>query len=158
VLLGDLVNVSGLKEHCHSPLTPQKGPPVSSLRQVELLGDAPLSRDSWNNLLEAVAGGDQELVVHAPSGRRIVLVAESQLTRLRRASNSDHAKPQTSLTPRERQILLLLEEGRSGADVARDLGVAANTVAQHLAATRRKLGVRTSANAVRAARDHGLLD
>ena len=51
------------------------------------------------------------------------------------------------LTPRQRQVLELLVEGRSNRDIARALSLSENTVKAHLAAIFRVLGVQTRAAA-----------
>ena len=62
-----------------------------------------------------------------------------------------------TLTERERQILARVAAGQTGRETAEDLGLAENTVAQHLASVRRKYGVHTSLAAVQAARLAGEL-
>lgn len=61
------------------------------------------------------------------------------------------------LTAREAECLGLVAEGRTGASVAELLGLAPNTVAQHLVAVRRKYGVRTTEQAVRQAISDGTI-
>ncbi len=56
-----------------------------------------------------------------------------------------------ALTPRERQVLTLLCEGCSIADMAQSLGVSGSTVQAHLKAMFVKLGVHSQVDAVRAA-------
>lgn len=61
------------------------------------------------------------------------------------------------LTRREQEILQLVAEGRSNADVARLLWVTEQTVKFHLANVYRKLGVKNRTQAARWAHEHGLL-
>lgn len=61
------------------------------------------------------------------------------------------------LSPRERRVLDLLAEGRSNKEIARELGVSANTVKTHLANLYAKLGARRRTEAVAAARRGGML-
>ena len=61
------------------------------------------------------------------------------------------------LTRREEEILQLVAEGRSNADVARLLWVTEQTVKFHLANVYRKLGVKNRTQAARWAHEHGLL-
>lgn len=53
------------------------------------------------------------------------------------------------LTPRERQVLDRVVEGRLNKQIAADLGVAEKTVKVHRARVMQKLGVRTIADLVR---------
>lgn len=62
------------------------------------------------------------------------------------------------LTPRELEILGLAAEGRSNADVARQLWVTEQTVKFHLSNVYKKLGVSNRTEASRWAQQHGLLD
>lgn len=61
------------------------------------------------------------------------------------------------LTRREREILALVAEGRSNAEVARELWVSRQTVKFHLGGVYRKLGVANRTEAARWAHDHGLV-
>lgn len=95
------------------------------------------------SLLDRVGAG-RSAVVRAPSGALVRLVA---------AGRPDGAV----LSPREVEVLALVAQGLPGSRVAAQLGLAPNTVAQHLVSVRRKFGVRTSADAVDLARRSGQL-
>ena len=111
---------------------------------------------AWSDLLQSVASGQQRLVLETDDGGRVVLVSESEFAGLLAASElPGRAAP--VLTAREREVLQLVADGLTGALIAQQLGVATNTVAQHLSAVRRKFGVRSSAAAVEAARSNGEL-
>lgn len=60
-----------------------------------------------------------------------------------------------ALSPRERQILALIVEGRSNADIAQNLGISEKTVRNHTSNLFDKLGVWTRAQAMVFARDRG---
>ncbi len=62
-----------------------------------------------------------------------------------------------TLTQRELAVLAELPSMKSNDEIARDLFVSVNTVKAHLKGLYRKLGVGTRREAVRRARDHGLL-
>jgi DNA-binding NarL/FixJ family response regulator len=55
----------------------------------------------------------------------------------------------TTLTPREREVVQLLAEGRRNKDIARRLGVGVKTVETHRAAVMRKVGAGSIADVVR---------
>ncbi|MGH3885783.1 MAG: response regulator [Pseudonocardiaceae bacterium] len=61
------------------------------------------------------------------------------------------------LTPREREVLTLLAQGMSNADVSGQLFISEATVKTHLARVMMKLGVREKAQAVAAAYQTGLV-
>ncbi len=113
----------------------------------------------WDDLARAVAAGDRRVTVEDAAGRRFVVLSEERYRELeeagRRAAGTGAAR--ASLTARELEVLRLVAAGHPGAVVAERLGLAPNTVAQHLTAVRRKYGVRSSAAAAAAAREDGLL-
>ena len=61
------------------------------------------------------------------------------------------------LTDRERQVLRLADEGRSGAEIARELKLSEGTVRNYLSETIGKLGARNRVEAARLARQKGWL-
>jgi DNA-binding CsgD family transcriptional regulator len=65
-----------------------------------------------------------------------------------RQLSSSLRSPHTSLTPREREVLLALAEGLTTKAIARRLGVALKTVESHKVRLFDKLGARTQAHAV----------
>jgi DNA-binding NarL/FixJ family response regulator len=66
--------------------------------------------------------------------------------------------PADPLTPREREVLQLVAEGKSSKAVAASLGVAVKTIESHRASLMRKLHVRTLAELVRYAVRNGLVE
>ena len=64
----------------------------------------------------------------------------------------------SSLTPREREVLRLLSDGRTNKEIGRRLGASENTVKFHLKNLFAKLGVSTRTGAVSRARETGALD
>lgn len=61
------------------------------------------------------------------------------------------------LTPRETEVLQLVARGRTNAEIAQDLFISVNTVKRHLNNIFMKLGVTTRIQAVRVARQRGLI-
>lgn len=113
----------------------------------------PLSAEDWLSLLEVVAEGGVQLLVSTHTGSRVAFLAEQDLLNLQVAAARQSVA--WVLTPRERQVLTLIEQGLSAAHIAEYLGVAPRTVVQHLATARRKYGVHTSAQAAARARGAG---
>lgn len=82
---------------------------------------------------------------------------------LRRANsggsmNGASAREAPSLSPREREILALLTEGRTQSQIANALVISPKTVATHIQHLLGKLGVNSRAQAVAAAYRRGLVD
>jgi DNA-binding CsgD family transcriptional regulator len=75
------------------------------------------------------------------------------------ATNGKNGKPpaDSGLTPREREILSLVAEGYSNAQLARMLWVTEQTVKFHLSNIYRKLAVTNRTEASRWAQVHGLV-
>lgn len=65
--------------------------------------------------------------------------------------------PAEELTPRERQVLSLLAQGKSMKQIAAELGITARTVAFHKYRIMDTLGIRTSAELVQFAVRHGIV-
>ncbi len=68
-----------------------------------------------------------------------------------------HHEPDETLTPREREVLTLIARGLRISDAATALGVAEGTVATHIKAIYRKLGISSRAEAALQASRMGLL-
>lgn len=74
-------------------------------------------------------------------------------------SNAQQQNPgQNPLTEREHQVLALAAEGQSSAAIAQALNITKRTVTFHLSSTYRKLESRSRRQAIRTARETGLLD
>ena len=65
---------------------------------------------------------------------------------------------QTGITPRQREVLGLLTEGKSNKEIARGLDLSEHTVKIHVASILRALGVTNRTQAAIAAREQGLLE
>ena len=73
-------------------------------------------------------------------------------------SNGNSRSDTTGLSPREREILELLAEGRTQGQIASDLVISSKTVATHIQHILSKLGVNTRAQAVALAFRRGLVE
>jgi DNA-binding NarL/FixJ family response regulator len=88
-------------------------------------------------------------------------VTSPEVGRLRRSPRLRQASTvveETSLTPRELQILGLLGEGHSTKDVARRLSISSITVRNHIQRLLPKLSAHTRLEALAAAYRRGLLE
>jgi DNA-binding NarL/FixJ family response regulator len=111
-----------------------------------MLKDAPA--DELVRAVRVVAAGEALL---APSITRR-LITEVTSRRTRRKPNPALA----SLTPREREVLDLVAEGKSNAEIGAELFVAEQTVKTHVSNVLAKLGLRDRAQAVVFAYENGL--
>ncbi|GAB3865606.1 response regulator [Dactylosporangium cerinum] len=109
-----------------------------------------MGAESLFEAVRVVAAGDALL---APSVTRRLI---SEFTRLRPLAN-DTAAPLALLTQRETEILRLVAEGLSNAEVADLLVVGAETVKTHVSRILYKLGVRDRVQAVIVAYESGLV-
>jgi DNA-binding CsgD family transcriptional regulator len=106
-------------------------------------GIAARNRDSSSVVLE-------ERIADGASRCRIVVWLEP-------TSNNAPTGPQLRLTPREREIVVLIAEGRSGPDIARELTISDKTVERHRANIKAKLGIGDRVALTRYAIRHGLV-
>ena len=113
--------------------------------------------DRWGEALRAAAAGDRRPVVEDAAGNRFVLVPEARYRALEDAERGGAVRTGVTLTAREREILQMIADACPGTLVAERLGLAPNTVAQHLASVRRKYGVRSSVAAATISRRDGLI-
>jgi DNA-binding NarL/FixJ family response regulator len=77
-------------------------------------------------------------------------------TDLARYAHPEPAPGTADLTPRERDVLRSLAQGRSNSEIARDLYLAETTVKTHIASILAKLGARDRVQAVVVAHRSGL--
>lgn len=104
----------------------------------------------------------REGVVHlSVRGTHLVCLTEEAFERVRRPDASTPAtgggtRP-VHLSPREVQVLRLVGSGLTAAETAALVGIAVNTVSQHLVSARRRYRVTSTRAAVEAARRDGLL-
>ncbi|QKD80722.1 response regulator transcription factor [Actinomyces marmotae] len=104
--------------------------------------------------IRTVAGG--EAVVSPRITRRILEMFAGDLPNSVSAPDSEDPRL-TSLTPREREILILMAQGMSNQEIADELIVSATTVKTHVGNILAKLDVRDRVQAVVVAYETGLM-
>ena len=105
---------------------------------------------------EVVASGSAVADVNAEA--ELIVVARETRSRLAVSAAPDHdIESVPSLTPRERDILLLLADGLGNKQIAARLGISTNTVKTHLELLFEKLDVSSRTEAVTSAARLGLL-
>jgi DNA-binding NarL/FixJ family response regulator len=124
------------------------------VRQALRMGAAGylLKRSVTEELLLAIRAAARGETYLSPSVSRVLLDAVRQ----------EGAEPKGQvvlerLTPRERQVLQLVAEGRSNSEIGRTLGVTKKTVEKHRASLVGKLGVKDLAGLIRIALKQGLI-
>ena len=101
-----------------------------------------------------LARGCQSVVGSCQQATRAI-VKDAEL----RQSLGEHARIKThleSLTPREREVLDLMTQGKQNKSIAQDLGVSPRTVEIHRARVMERLGAQTVPEAVMAAAAAGM--
>jgi two-component system response regulator NreC len=99
-----------------------------------------------------------ELVQAIEEVRRGTIYVSPQISRPAMETHLSLAPLRTDpLTPRERQVLQLVGEGKSTKDVAQLLGISIKTAESHRARLMRKLDIHETAGLVRYAIRHGLV-
>jgi DNA-binding NarL/FixJ family response regulator len=112
--------------------------------------------DELVSAVRVVAGGDALL---APEVTRRVIqrFAAASVPAAVPASRAPQARPDAfSLTERESEVLRLLAEARSNAEIARELFIGEATVKTHVSNVLQKLGARDRVHAAVLAHQHGL--
>ena len=103
-----------------------------------------LKSDAARSIVAAV----EAVVAHQPffTSKISAMVLDAFL---RERAAAEGSAAEGALTPREREVVQLLAEGRQNKEIARRLGVAVKTVEAHRAAVMRKIGADTVADVVR---------
>lgn len=114
-----------------------------------MLKDAPA--EELLDAIRVVAGGAALL---APTVTRAVI---EEFARRSHEPGPHHSARLDELTDREREVLMLLTQGRSNSEIAADLVVSDATVKTHVAHVLMKLGVRDRVQAVIFAYESGLV-
>jgi DNA-binding NarL/FixJ family response regulator len=95
--------------------------------------------DELRNAIRAAAAG------HVPIDPRVARVL---------LPSSPGGRPEDVLSPREREVLRLVAEGRANKQIGRALGISERTVKAHLGSVFRQIGVADRTSAALWARDH----
>jgi DNA-binding response OmpR family regulator len=107
--------------------------------------------ESYDRVAGLLVGGDDYLAKPFPLDE---LVARAR----RLVERPRGLKQSSSLTGRERQVLTLLADGLTPAEVAQDLIISRSTVGTHIEHIYEKLGARTRAHAVGIGFRNGVLE
>jgi len=105
---------------------------------------------------DAIAGGAAGYLLKSSAVRELLLAIEAALAGKTFVTPSlaaeifaaAGARGRPSLTPRQREVLQLLVEGKTMKAIARKLGVSTSTVAHHKYAMMETLGIKTSAELI----------
>lgn len=88
-----------------------------------------------------------------PHSERDLAIAQKILIRL----HNLHRSSNVSLTPREREALQLMAQGRNYVDAGEQIGISVSGVKARLSNARRKLGAKTTIEAIQRAYQHRIL-
>lgn len=125
--------------------TPQ-GPGIHGL-QVPVFG--PLGPEG------AMSLGGERINASAQARLALKLIAEAAFHAARRLLESPPDDEQRALSNREREVLAWTAAGRRQVEIAATLGLSERTVENHLRRIRKRLGVATTAQAIRVAIRNG---
>ncbi|WP_076860378.1 PA1136 family autoinducer-binding transcriptional regulator [Bradyrhizobium mercantei] len=87
----------------------------------------------------------------APARVALTMIGAAAFRAARRLIEAREPNGASSLSPREREVLRWISAGRRQADIAASLGLSERTVENHLRRARLRLGVATTAQAIRLA-------
>lgn len=132
---------------------------LTTFGQDEVVFEA-LQAGAQGFLLKDCRPEDLIAAVHAVASGEARLdpaVTATVVALVRRSNHRSTAHPVDQLTDREREVLVLLAQGLSNAEIAAELYVSPGTVKTHVASLLAKLGVRDRVQAVIAAFESGLV-
>lgn len=95
--------------------------------------------------------------VHRVLAGQIYIAPELSNARLAACSTTNQAASKMRLSPRERQTLQLIAEGKASKEIAYVMSISTKTVAYHRENLKTKLGLRTTAELTRHAVEEGLV-
>ncbi len=127
---------------------------LTSFQEKDLVQDA-LRAGAISYLLKNVSGQDLVETIRAAHAGRSTLAAEAVQALIQ--PTTPRPDPGYDLTPRERDVLALLVEGLTNAEIAGRLGVSRSTVKVHMSNILSKLGVSSRGEAIGVAIRHNLI-
>jgi len=98
-------------------------------------------------------------VREAAAGRRFLSrpVSDTAISAYIELSKTSSFDPHETLTPRQREVLQLVAEGNTNAEIASRLNISQRTVENHRAELMQKLGLRNQTELIRHAMRYGLI-
>jgi len=134
------------------------GGATAALRQTYGVAIGPSQQAAFRRALESAwqALREEEATAAWEQGRAMTL-EQALAFALGKAEKRREGTPKSRLTPREAEVLSLVAEGLSDAEVAEKLYVSPRTVGGHLRGAYRKLGVKSRTAATRKAGELGLI-
>jgi NarL family two-component system response regulator LiaR len=127
---------------------------LTSFQEKDLVQDA-LGAGAISYLLKNVSGQDLVEAIRAAHAGRSTLAPEAVQALIR--PTTQKPDPGYDLTPRERDVLALLVEGLTNAEIAGRLGVSRSTVKVHVSNILSKLGVSSRGEAIGVANRYKLV-
>jgi NarL family two-component system response regulator LiaR len=127
---------------------------LTSFKEDDLVRRA-LQAGAIGYLLKNVSADDLAAAIRAARAGRPTLAPEAAQVLIRAATHP--RGPGDDLTPREREVLKLMAEGRNNPEIADRLVVSRSTVKFHISSILAKLGAATRTEAVAFALHHGLV-
>ena len=127
---------------------------LTSFQEEDLVQDA-LGAGAISYLLKNVSGEDLVEAIRAAHAGRSTLAPEAVQALIR--PTTQKPDPGYDLTPRERDVLALLVEGLTNAEIAGRLGVSRSTIKVHMSNILSKLGVSSRGEAIGVAIRHKLI-
>ena len=156
--------------------TPERPPEwIASPFALHIDGDSRAAADAWQRLgcpyeeARALADGDAAAQTRAlgvldrlgarhPAADLRRTMRKQGVSRVARGPHASTRANQLGLTNRQVEILRLLAEGLTNAEIADRLAITSKTAEHHVAAVLAKLEVRSRRQAAAVARDSGILD
>ncbi len=133
---------------------------ILSMYSNELLVRQALQRGARGYLLKESVTNELLLAIRAASGGGTYLspaISEALLPEALMSAAEEESPDFDPLTPREREVLLLIGAGNTNQAIARQLGISVKTVERHRANLMGKLGVNNLAELIRLAIKRGLI-